>query len=505
MRKSKKITLLKSGNRIVVKPTTPTIRDLLGPRLTFTEKKFAQGWEARERRINHELPFDLIDWECFGEDHRGRLSTSFGFWKLIKDTLQAKGYRVVVEDTTPHPRPQVFEPLWERLQQFDIKLRPSQPECLAKLLSCRNGRISCPPGYGKTFLIGVMALLCPKARIDIVTRRVPVACERIYPELATMLPDVGIVGGGKRREGHRVMVYTAGSMHYANGDADFLFGDEGHELVSDDTAGKFARWDMSRNFAFSASWDMRMDHKDLRAEGIFGPIVYKVKYDQAEDMGMVVPIKVIWRYVNMDYDPCEGADDMTTRKRRAYWKNDYRNNLIAKDARGYDADTQVLITCETLEHAVNLKKRLPEFTLVYRAEGMSAMDRRHYIKRGYLKADEPFMTEDRKIRLTRAFEKGRLKKVICTTVWNVGVSFNRLAVLVRADGGGSAINDTQIPGRVSRTHSDKFQGIVHDYTDHFNTGCRRKAENREKNYDQNGWEQVHPQKDGGSLCQRLLW
>ncbi len=505
MRKPKKVTLLKSGNRIVIDPTTPTIRDLLCPRLTFTEKKFAQGWEARQRRINHELPFDMIDWECYGEDHRGRLTTSFGFWKRIKDTLGPMGYKVRVNDMTPHPRPSVFDPIFERLEQFNIHLRPSQPECLAKIFSHRNGRISCPPGYGKTFLIAVMALLCPKARIDIVTRRVAVACERIYPELATMLPDVGIVGGGKHRNGHRVMVYTAGSMHHAIGDADYLFGDEGHELVSDDTAGKFARWDSSRNFSFSASWDMRLDHKDLRAEGIFGPIIYTVEYSQAEDFGMVVPLKVIWRYTNMDFDPCEGADDPTTRKRRAYWTNDYRNDLIAADAHLYDDDTQVLIPCETLEHAVNLKSRLPEYTLVYRAEGMSAMDRRHYVKRGLITADEPYMTEDRKAKLTRAFEKGRLKKVICTTVWNVGVSFNRLRVLIRADGGGSAINDTQIPGRVSRVHQGKFQGVIHDYTDHFNQGCRRKAEGRESNYEQNGWEQTHEKKDGRSLRQRMLW
>lgn len=505
-REPAKVTLLKSGNRIVVDPTTDKIWDILAPKLTFTEKKFVHGWEARQRRMNHELPFDMIDWECFGEDHKGRLATSFGFWLKIKRALAAKGYKVVVYDMTPHPKPQVFEPLWDRLAEFDIQLRHGQPEFLSSLFSNRCGRFLCPPGYGKTFLIGVAGLLLPKARIDIVTTRVSVARERIYPELCTMLPDVGMVGGGVKRQGHRVMVYTAGSMHWAAGDADILFGDEGHELVSDDKAGKFAKWDGSRNFAFSATWDKRLDHKDMRAEGIFGPIIYTMPYAEAKDHEMVVPIRVIWTPVTMDVDPCEGSADPTDRKRQAVWKNEYRNQLIAKDARRYDEDTQVLITCETLEHAMHLKGLLPEYTLVYREEGLDWRDRKRYIKQRLITEDEPDMTLERRIKLTKAFGLGKLKKVICTTVWNVGVSFNNLEVLIRADAGGSPVNDTQIPGRVSRTAEGKQVGIVHDYMDQFSTGFKTKASKRRDSYEENGWEQIFPKKGkNGDFYQRMFW
>lgn len=125
---------------------------------------------------------------------------------------------------------------------------------------------------------------------------------------------------------------------------------------------------------------------------------------------------------------------------------------------------------------------------------MSMADRRYYIKHGLLEPNEPILDRARRDKLTTAFEKGKLKKAICTTVWNVGVSFNGLQVLIRADAGGSPIMDTQIPGRVSRIGPGKEYGVVHDYMDQFSASFRRKAKSREKSYDSHGWKQHFPQK-----------
>jgi superfamily II DNA or RNA helicase len=487
MRKPRKVTLLKSGNRLVVNPTTTRIYDLLAPKLTFTEKRFLYG----EERFFAESNIETIDWECFGEDSKGRMAFPFGFWKRVKDRLTKAGYKVVFKDLTPHPNPEAFKPHWDRLKDYD--LRHGQDQFLLKILANRCGRFDCPPGYGKSFLMGLTALLLPKANIGIVTKRVAVAKDRIYPELCGMLPSVGIVGGGKQRKGRRVMVYTAGSFHHSDGDEDILFGDECHELAADNLAHKLGRADSSRNFGLSATHDMRLDGKDLRVEGIFGPLLYEIPYEEAEEHGMVVPINILWRPVIMDMDPCEGTRDVE-KKRLGIWTNNYRNDLIANDARSYDDDTQVLITTESIEHAVNLKSRLPEYKLVHMEDGMHIQDRRWYIKHGLLSPDEPILDRARRDKLTNAFERGKLKKAICTTVWNVGVSFNKLQVLIRADAGGSPIMDTQIPGRVSRIEEGKEYGIVHDYMDQFSTSFRRKALGRQKSYESNGWEQHFPHK-----------
>jgi superfamily II DNA or RNA helicase len=494
--KAQKIVLLKSGTRLAVSPTTPEIYDLLSPQLTFTNKEMLVGYEAKLAAEAGQSKVRLTDVECFDEDGKGRLITSYGFWKRIKTTLTHAGYEVRVRDLNPHPNPDVFEPRWERLKDFE--LRNGQDEFLLQLLSNPCGRFDCAPGFGKTFMIGLVALLLPKAKFDIVTKRVAVARERIYPELCQMLPDVGLIGGGRNQPGRRVMVYSAGSYHKTPGDADILIGDECHELVCDSLAHKLGLSTDSRNYGLSATHDMRWDGKDLRAEGIFGPILYTKSYQEAEADKMVVPIQVIWRPVVMNTDPCENYEDIE-QKRHGIWRNEYRNSLIAKDANLYPAGEQVLITVETISHAVNLKRLLPDFTLVYNENGLDPADRRRYIKAGLLSADEPVMTADRRLELQQAFEQGRLKKVIATTVWNVGVDFTHLRVLIRADGGSSPINDLQIPGRTSRTRDGKGTSTIHDYVDHFNKGFKTRSRKRQKNYESYGWEQVFPQGSGSSF------
>lgn len=498
MAKKKTVTLYKTGNMLLLDPTTDRMFQILKPVLSFTEPKKHFGYDAVKRKRVGQSVMEYTNHTLFELDHKQRIATSFGFWKLIRDTLRKAGYTVKFKDLNPIDA-KAFKPYWENIKGYD--LRQGQPEFIKKILTNRCGRFDCPPGFGKSFMIGIIASLLPKARIDIVTQRVAVLRDRIYPELVQMVGDVGIVGGGKNVRNKRVMCYTAGSMHHAKAkDAHILFGDEVHELAADKASSELVRWQNSRNFGLSASHDMRWDGKDLRMHGVFGPIVFHVDYETAKAANMVVPIQVKWSSVVMDYDPC-GAHEDIEKKRHGIWKNEWRNGVIAEDARKYGDDTQVLITVETIEHAMNLKKLLPEYTLVYMENGLSEYDRAYYAKQGCIRPDEPLMDLDRRQRLTKDFEKGKLKKVICTTVWNVGVSFNSLTVLIRADGGGSSINDIQIPGRVSRTSAGKECGIVHDYLDQFNRGFRMRAQKRAKTYQANRWEQEFPRK---SLMEEFL-
>lgn len=489
--KSKKVTLLKSGNLLVVEPTTRAIYDLLSPKLTFRDTVILRGAAKFKARKEGRKSIEITDYECFGLDGKGRMGFAFGYWKRVSDRLKEAGYKVTLKDLQPHPKPEIFIPQWDRIK--DITLKPGQDEFLIKFFSNPCGRFDCPPGFGKSFMIGVIARLLPKAKIDVVTKRVAVARDRIYPELCQMVPSVGMVGGGKNKNGCRVQIFTAGSYHRAGGDADILIMDESHELACDSFASKLGNSLFSRNYGLSASHDMRLDNKDIRVEGMCGPVVYGMTYQEALENKMVVPITVKWTPVVLDYDVCEDVQDVE-RKRLGLWTNDARNDLIAKDARRYDKDTQVLITVETIEHAVNLKARLPEYKIVHKEDGMTLEDRKRYIKAGLLSPKEPVLDRYRKQKLTDWFSDGRLKKAIVTTVWNVGVSFNALSVLIRADGGGSPINDIQIPGRASRTDAGKEESIIHDYIDHFNPSLRRKSNSRRKTYERQGWTQILPPK-----------
>lgn len=518
---SKQVTLLRSGNRLVVSPSTPKIRDALTPSLRYTERKEYRGKEKFARKLAKLPVVEEIEWECYSLDHRGRLATSYGFREMITGLLEAQGYEVKtrwaskVERAVHRERLKtVYKPRWDRIDELlksGFKFRYKQKPCLQVFADEENGRVDCHTGWGKGTMIMLAGLLFPTAKIDVVTKRVAVLHTRLYPELAGNLPSVGIVGGGKRIKNCRVMCYTADSLHHGRPDADFVFVDEGHEACADGFAEKMGIYDHARCFAFSASWDMRLDNKDLRGLAMFGPVRVRVDYQKGVDKGLVVPMEIRWGDVIMDENPCSGETDLVRRKRLGIWTNEHRNKVIAKDARKYRDDQQVLITVETLEHALHLKKLLPEFKLAYSGQGLSEDDIAWFKKQ--FPDEWVDMTQDKLNRITRRFSKGRYKKAIATTVWNVGVDFRNLEVLIRGDGGGSPINDVQIPGRNSRKRKDediaagakeKFVGIVHDYLDQFDTGFKGRSMRRSASYARNKWKQVFPDKRERSSLRRLM-
>jgi len=493
---SKTVTLLRSENRLVVDPTTPEIFTALSQELSFTAKKMLYGAEAFKAGTS----IEFTNYKCYVPDHRHRIATNIGFHDRIVSRLEKMGFSAVMEDLSPHPNPALLEPLWDRLYDPErkIELRHGQEEFLARLSVLVRTRMpgcfDCAPGYGKSFLIGLVGLLYPKLKIHVVSKRVPVLCDRIYPELCQMLPNVGICGGGQKKMGCRVMCFTADSLTHSNGDADILIIDEVHESAADRYSERLARYTRSTNIGLSATHDMRLDNKNLRVEGMFGPVVFTVSYDEAAAHGMVVPIEVIWSDVITDSNPCDPTATSIQRKRMGIWRNQIRNQIIANDAESYGDDVQRLITCETIEHALFLKYLLPDYELVYAQNGIKRDDVEYFKRLGVWPEGHEIMTLERRQALTKRFERGVLKKAIATTVWNVGVSFNFLQVLLRADAGASPTMDTQIPGRTSRLNADggKECGIVHDYLDQFDRGFESRAKGRQKSYAAQKWKQIFP-------------
>lgn len=512
VKRRKHIHVLRSENRIVLDPTTKRVRRLLRPQLSYVEKVFYRGQEAQQRR-HLDLPLiENVEWQCYGFDIKKRLASSYGFYERIARTLRVDGYKVSLHWSTQGEYElatkrdsRVFTPDWTRIEELirrGFRYRHGQKDVVKLFAEFENGRINCPTGWGKGTVIMLCCMLFPRAKIGVVSKNSAVLDQRIWPELAANLPSVGRIGGGHNRPGRRVTCYNADSLHRAPDDLDILLIDEGHQACADKFAQSLIRFQNARIWMFSASWDMRLDNKDLRAEALAGPVRIEITYQEAVDHGLIVPIEVIWHDVVMDVNPASDLVD-EEKLRAAYWANDYRNELIAEAAHLYDDDVQVLIPVTTLEHALYLKQLLPEFEVVWADRPLKPRDVKWFRRQGLLYDGWKPMTRERKERLTRRFSKGKLKKVIATPVWNVGVSFNHLQVLIRADGGGSPINDTQIPGRTSRL--GKHCGILHDFRDQFDEGSSRKAARREGSYEVHGWKQHYPNKrERRSLLKRLL-
>jgi superfamily II DNA or RNA helicase len=400
-----------------------------------------------------------------------------------------------------HLRRMGIEPVWEdhrgAIPEADLTqlqtLRPLQDKALDVILNNHIGIIECPPGFGKTFLISQLPRIYPDSRIVIITPRTDVV-EDIYRRVAAAAPEpkeVRLAGGGKKFPTRsRVVVITAGSVHKIPPDwPHILIYDEVHGCATPRQLRSLEQFE-GRRYGLSASPDGRLDGADLEVNGIFGPVVCRVSYQDAQEKNLVCPIHV--RMVNIDSTEPVAKTDVK-KQRLGYWQNEVRNRAIAELVRGHSPDEPTLILVKTLEHALHLRMLIPEFFIVHGGvpdtpEGDAKWE--SFCREG-LVADTPeFIEHIKNVDTDKAkamFADGRIKKVIATPKWREGVDFPELRILVRADGSSGSIDAIQILGRLSRVVEGKTHGIVYDFIDNYGESYLRKSKTRKKHYEKQGW------------------
>lgn len=494
------LTLLKKGNLLFVSPdglaaAPPDVFSVLHPYLTYDRRKFLYGWEAVDPVTGKRRQVEVSERRLYGADDRGRLYTNFGFLRRIHDVLKGAGYSLKYanldhEAEANHPRPRRYEHDLSNVS-YHFKFRERQLEALAAIAQNRHGVVHAVTGFGKMALIAMTCLLYPRARIHVVTKRLPLV-NKLVEFLTQHIPNVGQFGDGRRFYGDRVTVFCNKSLGHSDFDCDFLLVDEGHEVIGDDSSKYLANYHGSRNFTFSASPTGRSDGTDIRLEAFFGQPIFVLAYPEAVRLGLVVPIQVRWTPVILDHNPAAGEADPVVRKRLGIWFNDERNDIIAADILETPADEQWLALTDTVYHAAELYKRVAPrrpAVLVYDKIDLKRYER--YVNDNVLPADAPRMTADLKERYRRQFEAGEIS-VISTPTWEVGIDPTFLQHVFIASSFSSEIKAQQGPGRASRINeaAGKSCGIVHDYGDQFDDGFHAAGRARYRIYESMGWEQV---------------
>lgn len=498
---AKSLIFIKQGNLLLIQGTggsiaTPTeVFALLHDHLSYDQKEFLYGAAARNPTTGKKKKVRITPKRLYGNDESGRLYTGFGFLSRCYQTLKTAGYHIQYLDwdkqfNGQHQRPNRYQANFENVER-NFEYRPRQKDCLESISKNLQGVVHAVTGYGKRIMIVMACLLYPKAKIHIVIRGVPLV-NQMVAELTRYIPNIGQVGGGRNRMGDRITVFTRDSLANSDFDADFLFGDESHELVTDEGSKMLANYQSTRNFAFTATPTGRSDGSDPRLEMIFGPIVFFISYWDAVDLGLVVPIRVEWRDVLLSHNPAAGLEDVN-RKRWGIWFNDERNDLIANDVISSPEDQQYLVLTDTVYHAVELYKRVygkrkRNPVLVYDKIDLDRFER--YQNYGDISRDIPQMTIDLKEQYRLAFERGEID-AIATKTWQVGIDPTYLQRLFIADSFRSEIKAQQAPGRASRVNdAGKEIGIVRDYRDQFDEGFCDAAQARSRIYESLRWEQV---------------
>lgn len=489
-----RLLIRRSGTLIDVSPDGRSplpeqIRALLEPHLVYEHLHLLHGhqaWDAdtgRRERVKVEVK-NMFRYED------GRLTTGYGFIPKILRILQAAGHETHYYDVSPpRQRPDCYTPAWDNLRRY-FEPRARQLECLEVISNTWGGVINATMGFGKTHMFGALAHLYPRAKFAIVVESRDVAA-KIVRRLTAEFPNIGHIGGGKKQRGDRITVFTAGSMHHSDGDFDFLLCDEAHQLMSPKhSAALGENFRFTRNYAFTATPDGRMDGAHAKLEMFFGPEIFTLPYAEAAELGLVVPIRVRWLTCNIDGDPGNNKSGVPL-MRWGIWRNQLRNKMFADDVReSYPDNQQILMAVATLDHAIHLWQFLPEFTLCYSNTEEENLE--SYRASGMLPRSFQSMTSTRRENYRNAFESGELTRVIATDIWSTGVDFERLQVLYRCDARASQILDAQWPGRTSRLYDGKQYGEIVDSIDSFNRTLLGKSQTRKRNYNKQGWSHNWP-------------
>lgn len=491
------VHFLRQGNRLCVEGPPDLIQELHDA-VSYEEKTFLRDYALKQAKREGRSPVLTEHKSCGMIADDGNLYTNFGFYEKLGALVREQGLTADFQDVPPRivRRPDAYRVDWERVRASGFEPRYKQQDMLQLFVDHPGGRIDCPTGWGKSKVVAVLALLFPKARFLVTTYSLEVLTNRLYPEILTATPSVGIVCSKMpRKTGFRVMCYSSGCLQHANpDDYDFLIADEVHQLCADEAARKLSYFQWSRMWGLSASNDMRFDGKDIRAEGLFGPIRMKITYQEGVENEVVLPIQVHWRNVVMDIDPAPGAADVEL-QRHAVWGNEHRNRLIVEDAKriaGRATAPQVLISVDTFEHLMHLHRLDPSIVLFYRAPTLDR-ETEYRLRHSHLMAPGFEMMSDEMFRRQlQGLTGGKPGIYASTPCLNVGVDMKYLTAVIRGNAGSSAIADTQVPGRASRVHGDKQVAHVVDYLDQFNPTLFRRARQRFKHYETHQWEQRFP-------------
>jgi superfamily II DNA or RNA helicase len=432
----------------------------------------------------------------FQADHdEGYIESFAGLRKRIERELKTIGYSVSFERL--HEKFLVSD--LERLSDDDLANlddRGDQVDVLGLIVDHPDGFIvDAPTGWGKSYVVRQICQILPKHRIAVVAPGKDVV-RMLHKGLKQKIRDVGLVGDSSNMI-ERITVSTMeGVPKLRKYDWDLLLFDEVHRAGGPSIANNIAEvFCNAKCVGFSASPIGRSDGADLVVEALFGPVLYKVSYQEGVDRGAVAPI-----HVKM-YKIETGSPVMTThpsgrvppveRNRHGLWRNKDRNELIARIANEFPKEDQRLIIVNTAEHALYLHNLLPDYTVVF-----SNLTNKKVLKRIY---DGEFdmvegvdkngkMHDGYRAKMQNDFESGKLTHAIATGVWATGVDFTKLKWLIRGDGMASPIQAIQTPGRLSRTSEGKVVGTLIDFIDAFDPGLLRRSQTRMLGYNKNDWK-----------------
>jgi superfamily II DNA or RNA helicase len=219
--------------------------------------------------------------------------------------------------------------------------------------------------------------------------------------------------------------------------------DEAHFLACETIQAIFKASKRCRYMFGMTGTDWRDDGADILLEASCGRRIFNMTASKLIELGYLVTPKIALVEVPPLMEPC--PPNWNAVYSRYITNNEIRNNLIIEGARKLIAmGRKVLILVRYIPHGQKLVDMLDDLPVFFVNGGIEGPVRQE------IKAQ---------------FEKGDLRCLVASSVFDIGVDIPSLDALILAGGGKSTVRVLQRIGRVIRASKGKTDAIVMDFID----------------------------------------
>lgn len=342
-----------------------------------------------------------------------------------------------------------------------------QEDALEAMLRTNCGIIKAPTSSGKSSII-IAYLKATNMKALILVSKVDLA-NQLYRNLKDAGLDTGLYTGKSAKDGKIVVatILSAKKVPYLS-TFPLVIVDEAHHASSNSYQNFFKENPFNFRFGFSATPEGTEKFKWALTRQFLGSILYEV------DAQILMENKVLAKptiyLINHD---CRATLDWVTAYEINIIRDDERNHMIRKLVEEYEVPTLIIV--RYIEHGEQLNRIIDDSV--------------------FLSGSTPI--EDRQ-QAIKDFEKGKIKTIIATSIFNEGISINAIQLLVIASAGKSDVEVAQRLGRSLRIDPKrgKYEVDVYDFYDRGNKFTERHARQRIRIYRKSGFDVVLPQNPG---------
>lgn len=382
-----------------------------------------------------------------------------GLIDKVKNLLELKEHNVEIEDNRVPPDDKY---IYIKKNTNTFKLRYYQTEIVEKCLETPRGVIEACTGAGKS-LIAMELVYQRKLPTLIIVPSINIA-NQMYKGFIKYFNEklVGMCGDGKNQIKKPIVIATYQSL--INQKKEFF--EQFQQLVVDEShhAGALTIQDINRLFLnhiyyryyFSAT-PYRNDGADMALEGVIGTnFIYRYGFKKGLADGVIVkPTFQIHHYQHSIKD-LKVLKDYQKEYKALIIEDDNYNNYIAEITEELATQgRKVIVFVKYVNHGKKLAKLIPGSVL--------------------MTGEEDSATNEK---VLSAFEDGKIKILIGTSVIGEGVDIRSVDAGVLACGGKSKGDIVQKIGRLLRTHPGKNNCVFVDFTHAGSSFNKRHAQTR---------------------------